>query len=74
MAKTDFLSSNDNQFAAQQQTFKTGIGGYAVLLGVTPAQQAAQAADADYFSYVISCQQIMQGGAFLFDTLAAATV
>lgn len=63
MAKSDYISTNDNQFAAQQQTFKAGIGGYAGLLGVTAAQVASQAADADYFGYVVTCQSIMQGGA-----------
>lgn len=63
MSKADYISRNDDLFAAQLQTFKTGIGAYAATLGVTPAQVTAQAADADYFSYVVACQGIMQGGA-----------
>ncbi len=63
MAKSDYLNTNDDLFAAQMQTFKTGIGGYAAQLGVTPAQVASQAADADYFRYVVASQGIMQGGA-----------
>src|SRR5437870_13878128 len=47
MAKSDYIDSKDDPFAAQLNTFKTGIGGYAVLLGVSPAQVASQAADAD---------------------------
>ena len=60
MAKSDYLSSNDDACAAQFQTFKSGIGAYAALLAVTPGQVTAQAADADYFSYVLACQQIAQ--------------
>lgn len=62
MAKSDYIAQNDDLFAAQLQTFKTGIGAYATALGVTPAQITAQAADADYFGYVVACQGIMQGG------------
>ncbi len=66
MAKSDYIAQNDDQFAAQLQTFKTGIGAYATTLGVTPAQVTAQAADADYFGYIVACQGIMQGGAQQF--------
>ena len=59
MAKSDYLSSNDLAFAAQLQTFKTNIGGYAASLGVSKDQIAAQAADADYFNYAVACQQLM---------------
>lgn len=62
MAKSDYISQNDDQFAAQLQTFKTGIGPYATTLGVSPAQVTAQEADADYFGYVVACQGIMLGG------------
>ena len=62
MAKSDYINPNDDQFVAQLNTFKTGIGGYAALLGVTPAQVTSQAADADYLSYVVACQEIMSGG------------
>jgi hypothetical protein len=63
MAKSDYINTNDDQFVAQLKQFKNGIGGYAGLLGVTPAQIASQAADADYFAYVLACQQTLQGGA-----------
>ena len=66
MAKSDYIAQNDDLFAAQLQTFKTGIGAYAPTLGVTPAQVTAQAADADYFGYIVACQGIMQGGAQQF--------
>jgi len=62
MAKSDYIAQNDDQFAAQLQTFKTGIGAYATTLGLSPAQVTAQAADADSFAYVVACQGIMQGG------------
>ena len=63
MPKSSYISFNDDAFAAQLQTFKNAIGAYAVALGVTPAQVTAQAADADYFSYVLAGQQLMRNGA-----------
>src|SRR4051794_33997101 len=63
MAKTDYLSSSDDAFGHQLLTFKNAIGGYAAGLGVTAAQVTAQAADADYFNYVLQCQEIMQNAA-----------
>ena len=68
MARSDYLKANDDAFSAQLQTFKTGIGGYAALLGVTPAQVSAQAADADYFAYTLACQEIMAAGALQWTT------
>lgn len=66
MAKSDYIAQNDDLFAAQLQTFKTGIGAYATTLGVSPAQVTAQAADADYLGYIVACQGIMQGGSQQF--------
>lgn len=63
MAKSSYISPSDEGFAAQLQTFKNAIPAYSVTLGVAPAAVSAQAADADYFSYVLACQQIMQNGA-----------
>jgi hypothetical protein len=63
MPKSTYLSSSDGVFADQLQNFKTAIGSYSATLGLTPAQVTAQAADADYFSYVVSSQSIMQNGA-----------
>jgi hypothetical protein len=63
MPKSNYISQNDALFAGQMQTFKTNIGGYATLLGVSPAQMAAQAADADYFAYVVAGQETMQNEA-----------
>lgn len=62
MAKSDYLSPNDESFAAQLQTFKNTVGAYSVMLGLSPAQVTAQAADADYFQYVLACQSIMRNG------------
>ena len=63
MAKGNYVETNDIAFSAQLQGFKGEIGGYAAQLGVTPAQIAAQAADADYFDYCLKCQGIMQNSA-----------
>lgn len=63
MAKSDYLKSSDAPFAAQLQTFKTNIGSYAATLSVAPAQVTAQATDADYFRYVLACQEIVQNAA-----------
>lgn len=63
MAKADFLASNDDAFSAQMQTFKTAIAAHAAALGVAPAQVAAQAADADRFTYELACLAIMRNGA-----------
>ena len=63
MPKQDYIQAADDAFAAQLTKFKTGVGGYSALLGVTAAQMAAQAADADCFAYVLACQKIMQDGA-----------
>jgi hypothetical protein len=60
MAKSDYINQNDDAFAAQLQAFKNAVVAYAVLLGLTPAQVAAQAADADYFSYVLVCRDIIR--------------
>lgn len=63
MPQDDYLKRNDGDFAAQLDTFKLNIPGYATTLGVSPAQVTAQAADADYFGYVVACHQAMQNGA-----------
>ena len=60
MAKSDYINQNDDAFAAQMQAFKNAVAAYAVTLGLTPTQVAAQAADADYFSYVIACRDIIR--------------
>ena len=62
MPKSTYLSASDDAFGAQLNTFKNAIGVYAVTLGVTPAQVTAQAADADYFNYVLACQKLMRNG------------
>jgi hypothetical protein len=63
MAKSSYISPTDEGFSAQLQTFKNAIPSYSAALGVSAAAVTAQAADADYFSYVLACQQIMQNGA-----------
>ena len=63
MAKSDFVKTNDDQFATQLQTFRTGLPAYAALFGITPAQIASHGADTDYFVYVIACLNLMKGSA-----------
>ena len=63
MPKRDYISDPDDAFSAQLQTFKNNIGSYATVLGLTPAQVAAQAADANYYAYVLACHMAMQQGA-----------
>ena len=63
MPKSDFLKIKDLAFLGQMQTFKATIGSYAGTLGVSPEQLAAQAADTDFFGYILACQQAMQSGA-----------
>jgi hypothetical protein len=63
MPKTNYLQSNDESFAAQLQTFKTGIGAYAATLGVTEAQTTAQAADCNYFNCVLASLGTMSAAA-----------
>jgi hypothetical protein len=60
MAKSDYINQNDDGFAAQLQAFKNAIGAYSAALGVTAAQVTAQAADADYFTYVLACRDIIR--------------
>lgn len=63
MPKSDYINNSDPLFAGQMQTFKSAIGPYAATLNVTPAQVTSQAADADYFSYLVTSQTTMQNGA-----------
>jgi hypothetical protein len=63
MPKSDYLNQNDAAFGGQLTTFKTTIGSYSVLLEVSAAQVTAQAADADYFNYVLACRDVMQHAA-----------
>lgn len=63
MAKSDFLRQNEPAFSGQQKTFKNTIGSYAVLVGVSPAQVTAQAADSDYYEYTLACREIAQNSA-----------
>ncbi|HEV7403831.1 MAG TPA: hypothetical protein VGO11_12920 [Chthoniobacteraceae bacterium] len=60
MPKSDYLEPKDGPFVDQMITFKNAIGAYATLLGLTPAQVTAQAADADYMEYVLKCLDLMR--------------
>lgn len=63
MPKANYIKSGEEAFGAQLLMYKNNIATYADILGVTAAQITAQAADADYFDYVLKCQGIMQSGA-----------
>jgi len=60
MAKADFISQNDDSFSLQLSTFKDAIPAYAASLGVLPAQVSDEAADSDYFSYVLASQKLVR--------------
>src|SRR5438552_952186 len=62
MAKSNYINASDDGFAHQLVTFKDAVGAYAAPFGLTPAQLLAQANDADYFTYSLECQQLMQNG------------
>jgi len=59
MAKADLILKGDLVFGAQMRTFKNNIAPIAAGLGLTPAQVASQAADSDYYNYVLACQNLM---------------
>lgn len=59
MAKNDLIAKGDDAFAQQMQQFKLNLGKHATQLGLTPTQVAAQAADADFYQYVVQSQQEM---------------
>jgi hypothetical protein len=63
MAKTNYVKRSDVAFSSQLIAFKNNIGGYATTLGLSTGQVTAQAADANYFAYVLQCQEIMLNGA-----------
>lgn len=63
MIRSDYLARSDEAFSAQLVNFKNTIGGYATTLGVSAASVTAQAADSDYFAYVLQVRDIMQNGA-----------
>lgn len=47
-------------FARQMMMFKENIGTYAAILGLTPEQVAAQAADAAYYNQVVMNHSLVQ--------------
>ncbi len=60
MARNDYIQPSDDGFAAQLQAFKTAITPYVGAFGLSGAEVGAQAADADYFSYVIAAHKNIQ--------------
>ncbi len=63
MPKADYIDPNDDGFAAQLITTKNAIGNYDDLLAISPARVAAQAADADYFAWVMECLHVTENNA-----------
>ena len=61
MAKTDLMQKGELTFARQMLMFKENIGPHAAALGLTPAQVAAQAADADYYQHVVMNHNLVLG-------------
>jgi hypothetical protein len=59
MRKSDPIEQNDDAFNLQMQTCKTGIGSYAAVLNLTPAEIAEQANDSGYFDYLLKCRAVM---------------
>ncbi len=72
MPKADAINRSDELFAAQLLFFKRAIGDYAATLGLSPAQIASQAADADFYGYVSAIQRLMQNGGQSWTSYKAA--
>lgn len=62
MPKADPINRSDELFGAQLLAFKNAIGAYAVVLELSPARVASQAADADFFAYTLASQRVMLNG------------
>jgi hypothetical protein len=56
--KSDPVPSGDDPFAGVMTGFKLAIPPYVTLFGLTPAQVASQAAEADYFEYALKCRRL----------------
>src|SRR4051794_35555416 len=54
MLEVGSLDQRDSRLLAELNVFKKSIPQYAAQLGISPEQVAAQAADADYFCYLIA--------------------
>ena len=61
----NYIQPSDPDFADQLRNFKTNIGSFPQL-NLTATQVSGQAADSDYFNYLVACQQIMQNSAQQF--------
>ena len=69
MAKADLIHKSEMSFARQMLIFKENIGPHAAALGLTSAQVAAQAADADYYYHVVTSHDMVQAHARAWTTL-----
>jgi hypothetical protein len=61
--KEDPIADGDDEFAAQLLAFKLAIPSYISLFELTPEEVAAQAADADYFFFVLQCMTAVSNSA-----------
>lgn len=58
MAKSDYIKNRDADFSNQLLTFKLNIGAYSTTLGLAAEQVTQQANDANYFEYLVKCQDL----------------
>ena len=58
MPKSDFVSHNDTAFLNQLKAFSVTLPTYASLLDVDAAEVTACQADADYFAYLLTCNEV----------------
>lgn len=63
MARNDYIKAGDAAFRDQLQVFKAAAPAYATVLGLSAATLTAQAADADYFAYVVTSQRVLTNSA-----------
>ena len=66
--KQDYIEDGDSAFSDQLLVFKDAVGPYVPTLGLTPAQVASQAGDANYFANLIATQTVIQNAASQWTT------
>ncbi|MCG3149471.1 MAG: hypothetical protein PCFJNLEI_02933 [Verrucomicrobiae bacterium] len=55
MAKADYVNPDEMGFVTQLKLFKHAIGDYAPVLDVSSGEVTQQAADTDFYEYVVNC-------------------
>jgi hypothetical protein len=63
MPTRDYIDQTDAGFSTQLNTCKAALPSYATVLGVSAASIASQAQDADYLTYCIKSQTVLQNSA-----------